>query len=169
MMKFKYCPVCCHKIKVIDKKLLKCSFCGFHFYLNPVPTTAIILENKKGEILFSKRKLSPKKNFWDLPGGFIEFGEKAEEAIIREVKEELNLSLKKPKILGTYVGLYSYQKINYQPLCLVFFEKISEKEIKQLKPADDVASFKFFAKDKVPWKRLAFIDIKAALKDYLHL
>jgi NAD+ diphosphatase len=165
--KFQYCPNCKEKIKIINQKILDCSACGFHFYLNPVPTVAIILENKNGEILFGKRKFLPKKGFWDLPGGFIDFWEKAEDAIVREVKEELGVDIKKPKFLGTYIGFYPYKGINYQPLCLVFFEKISNKKIKKLKAADDVLSIKFFPKNKIPWEKLAFPDIKEALKDYL--
>jgi len=165
--KFQYCPTCKEKLKIINQKILDCLACGFHFYLNPVPTVAIILENKNGEILFGKRKFLPKKGFWDLPGGFIDFNEKAEKSIVREVKEELGIDIKKPKFLGTYIGFYPYKGINYQPLCLVFFEKITDEEIKKIKAADDVSSVKFFPKNKIPWEKLAFLDIKEALKDYL--
>lgn len=167
--KFQYCPNCKGKLKITNQKILDCPACGFHFYLNPVPTTAIILENKNGEILFTKRKFLPKKGFWDLPGGFIDFNEKAEKAIIREVKEELGIEIKNPEILGTYIGFYHYKGINYQPLCLVFFEKITDEEIKKIKAADDVLLIKFFPKNKVPWKKLAFPDITQTLKDYLNL
>jgi len=167
--KFQYCPNCGNKIKRVTKKLLNCSYCGFHFYFNPVPTVAIILENEKDEVLFGKRKFTPKKGFWDLPGGFIDFGEKAEGAIVREVKEELGIEIKNPKFLGTYIGFYPYKGITYQPLCLVFFEKINAQEIKKIKAADDVSSISFFPKNKIPWKKLAFPDITQALKEYLSL
>lgn len=167
--KFKFCPACKNKLKTFGKKLLDCPFCGFHFYLSPVPTVAIILENKKGGILFGKRKFLPKKGFWDLPGGFIDFGEKAEEAIVREVKEELGIEIKNPKILGTYIGFYPYKGINYQPLCIVFYKKITDKETKKIKAADDISSTNFLSKNKIPWKKLAFPDIIQALKDYLNL
>jgi ADP-ribose pyrophosphatase len=94
--KFKYCPTCKEKLKIINQKILDCSACGFHFYLNPVPTVAIILENKNGQILFGKRKFLPKKGFWDLPGGFVDFNEKAKNTIVREVKEELGIKIKDP-------------------------------------------------------------------------
>jgi len=167
--KFKFCPQCKEKIKIVGKKLLDCPSCGFNFYLNPVPAVVIILENEKGEILFGKRKFLPKKGFWDLPGGFVDFGEKAEEAIIREVKEELGIKIKKPKILGTYIGFYPYKGINYQPLCIVFFKKISTQEIKKIKAADDVSTIAFFKKEKISWRRLAFPDITCALRDYVNL
>jgi len=165
--KFKFCPNCKNKLEHLSSRLINCPFCYFHFYLNPVPTAAIILENNKGEILLVKRKNSPKKGFWDLPGGFIEFNEKAEEAILRELKEELNLKLtpKSIKFLGSFIGRYFYKGIIYQPLCLVFFTKIGE--LAKIKVADDVASFSFFKKEKIPWSSLAFPDIKGALKEYI--
>lgn len=165
---FRFCPRCQKPLRWLNKKLVDCPNCNFHFYFNPVPTVAIILENEKKEILLVKRKNKPKKGYWDLPGGFVEFKETAEEAIKREVNEELNIEIGDVNFLGSYVGFYPYKGINYQPLCLIFFGKIADDQIKNLQPADDVISFNFFAKDKIPWKRLAFIDIENGLKDYLN-
>lgn len=164
---FKSCPRCQKKLNWLNKKLINCPSCDFHFYFNPVPATAIILENQNQEILLVKRRFSPKKGYWDLPGGFIDFKEKADEALKREVKEELNIEIEKINFLDTYIGFYPYKGINYQPLSLIFYKMISEDQLKNIKPADDVSSFKFFPKNKIPWKRLAFIDIKKGIKDYL--
>jgi 8-oxo-dGTP diphosphatase len=43
------------------------------------------------EILLTRRNIQPFKDYWCLPGGHIEQFEKAETAVIREVKEETNL------------------------------------------------------------------------------
>lgn len=165
--KFKFCPNCKNNLKKINH-LVDCSKCGFHFYFNPVPTCALILENEKGEILFVKRKLPPKKNFWDLPGGFIDFKEKAEEAIIRETKEELGIKIKEIYYFGSYVGFYPYRGINYQPLCFFYITKLKNSQIKRIQVSDDAGDFKFFTKEKIPWSKLSFIDVKMALKDYLN-
>ena len=58
---------------------------------------AIILENEKGEFLLYLRDNKPGIPFpdhWDLIGGHVEEGETPEEALVREVKEELGLNLK---------------------------------------------------------------------------
>ena len=55
---------------------------------------SLILENKKGELLFYLRDNKPNIPFphhWDLFGGYIEEGETPEQALIREVKEELGV------------------------------------------------------------------------------
>ena len=54
---------------------------------------AIVIDNNK--ILCLKNE----RNEWDFPGGKINFNESIEECLIREVKEETNLSLKNINIL----------------------------------------------------------------------
>ena len=58
---------------------------------------------KDDRILLIKRKNEPFKGKWALPGGFVEYGEKTEEAVVRETLEEAGV---KTKVLGL-VGVYS--------------------------------------------------------------
>lgn len=60
-----------------------------------------IIRDSGGKFLFVKRAKDPEKNKWSLPGGKIEHFEKAEDAIVREIKEELNLDFIRPKFLST--------------------------------------------------------------------
>ena len=53
---------------------------------------AAVLVNKEGQILLQSRADRDK---WGLPGGCQELGETMEETIIREIKEETNLTVKK--------------------------------------------------------------------------
>ena len=70
-------------------------------YKSPKLTVdAIITKNDK--ILLIKRRRKPFKDFWALPGGFVNYGEKVEDAVIREVLEETNLECKIEKLLGVY-------------------------------------------------------------------
>lgn len=56
-----------------------------------VTVDALIIENDT--IIMVKRKYDPYKDYWALPGGFVELGETVEFACIREVKEETNLDV----------------------------------------------------------------------------
>lgn len=60
----------------------------------------IIIENKK--VLLIKRVIEPFRGCWVLPGGHVEYGEKVEEAVTREMKEELGVSVKIKKLIGIY-------------------------------------------------------------------
>ena len=160
---FKFCPNCRQPFKkpVIP---IDCQNCGFHLYLKPALTTALILGNAKGEVLLTKRKSPPKKNYWDLPGGFVDFKETAEQCLRREIKEELGINLKRIKYFGSYWSYYPYRGIRYQTLCLVYTATYRNEKIKI---HDDVVDYRFFLKKKIPIEKLSFDDVRHALVDYL--
>lgn len=102
-----------------------------------------ILKDKK--ILLIKRKNEPFKGKWALPGGFIEYGERVEHAVIREVFEETGLKA----IIKDLVGIYSDP--NRDPrghtITVVYLLEIEEGG---LKAGDDAADAKFFDVNDLP-------------------
>ena len=68
--------------------------------MRPVAADSVIL--KENQVLLIKRGHEPFKDMWALPGGFIEDLESAEEACIREAKEETGLDVKIKKMVGVY-------------------------------------------------------------------
>ncbi len=69
-------------------------------YKNPTPCVDVIVPNVHGQVALIKRKNPP--HGWALPGGFIDEGETAEQAAIREVKEELGIDIELHGLLGVY-------------------------------------------------------------------
>lgn len=61
---------------------------------------ALIIYEEK--LVLIKRKNPPYKDMFALPGGFVDIGETAEEAVIREAKEETNLDIEIIRLLGVY-------------------------------------------------------------------
>ena len=57
---------------------------------------------KDNQILLIKRKNDPYKDSWAMPGGFVEYGERTEDAVLREVKEETGLEAKISQLVGVY-------------------------------------------------------------------
>ena len=68
---------------------------------NPTPTVDIIIE-EASRILLIKRKNEPFKDHLALPGGFVNEGEKVEDAAKREAQEETSLVVDLIDILGVY-------------------------------------------------------------------
>lgn len=164
MVKIKYCPVCKGILIRKNKNLLECKDCEYRFYINPKPCVSIILENEKGEILLTKRKYAPHKNTWDTPGGFVDIEETSDEAMKREVKEEVGLSVKDLKYFGSYIDRYLYQGINYHLFCNAYTAKV---ESGILKADDDVSDIAFFPKDKIPFKEIGFQSVRTTLEDFI--
>jgi mutator protein MutT len=102
---------------------------------------AAIIRNEKDEILFTVRKHSPAAGMLDLPGGFVDLGETAENALVREIEEELNLKIDKLKFAGTFTNKYVYSGIEYQTLDLVF--NCSVESFENIQVADDVSGYVF--------------------------
>lgn len=69
-----------------------------------VATKAIIFNTKLKKYLVLKKSdledINP--NTFDMPGGRIEFGEKLEEAVIRETKEETGLDVEAKQVLNAW-------------------------------------------------------------------
>ncbi len=67
---------------------------------NPLPTADAIIEMPDGAIVLIERKNPP--HGWALPGGFIDYGESAENAAVREAKEETGLDVRLVEQFHTY-------------------------------------------------------------------
>ncbi len=89
-----FCPRCGGKL---GKRLLEarerdyCPACRVVHYENPVPATAVVVFNERGELLLVRRSQEPGKGEWCLPGGFQETGETPEACALRELREETGL------------------------------------------------------------------------------
>ncbi|MFA5973239.1 MAG: NUDIX domain-containing protein [Lentimicrobiaceae bacterium] len=139
---FKYCPKCGKPGFASDTdKSLKCISCGFRYFINMAAAVAAIILNDKNEILFTIRKHDPAAGMLDLPGGFVDLGETAEDAIVREVYEELNLRIIKMEFVGTFTNKYIYEQIEYQTLDFVFTCIV--ESFQKLQVADDVSGYVF--------------------------
>jgi len=70
-------------------------------YRNPAPTVDTLIEvGPAREIVLIRRKNPP--HGWAIPGGFIDYGEAAPAAAIREAKEETGLEVELVALLGVY-------------------------------------------------------------------
>ena len=63
-----------------------------------VSAAAIVQDNK---ILATRRGYGAYKDWWEFPGGKLEDGESPEAALIREIREELNVEISIGKLLRT--------------------------------------------------------------------
>jgi NAD+ diphosphatase len=162
---YKYCPLCKGDFKQKSNRLFVCQKCNHKQYINPVPCNGVIIVNDNNQIMLVKRKVAPKKEYWDLPGGFIEPGESFETSVKREITEELGIDIEIKKIVGIYNDIYFYENLEYPTMGIVVSAKLKSSNIKV---ADDISSFKFFEKKDVLKQKLAFKALRHSLEDYIN-
>jgi NAD+ diphosphatase len=82
--------------------LASCPACGWRWYNPPVPVTLVLVTTDEGNVVYT-RKNSFEPWRWTVVAGFIERGETAEAAALREVKEETGLDSEVVRFMGTHV------------------------------------------------------------------
>lgn len=135
---FEYCPVCGAKaFEERNEKAKRCAACGFVYYFNPSAAVACFVRNAQGELLLVRRGKEPAKGTLDLPGGFVDMHETAEEAVRREVKEETGLEIRNCRYLFSLPNLYPYSGFEVHTLDLVFVCEVDRFD--EAAAADDAA------------------------------
>jgi 8-oxo-dGTP diphosphatase len=115
---------------------------------SPKATTAAIIE-KKGKILLTRRAVAPFKGLWCIPGGHIEIGERVEETIRREVKEETGLDFS-PRFFGYFNEIFP--ELEWYAVVLVFAGRASG----EVRSNEEVSEWKWLLPAEALAHRLAF-------------
>ena len=123
---------------------------------NPAPTVDTIIELASGGIVLIRRKNPPPG--WALPGGFIDYGESAEHAAVREALEETSLQVQLIELLHVYSD--PNRDPRQHTIATVFIARASGVP----QGADDAAEAAVFYEDTIPTP-LAF-DHAKILSDY---
>ncbi len=132
-------------------------------YPRPMVTVDIIFINiVKNKILLIERGREPYKNYWALPGGFVDMDEELEDAAYRELKEETNvdnISLSQFKTYGTLGRDPRGRTIS------IIYYAITEKDGITAKAGDDAAKAEWFDIKSLP-KLIAF-DHRDIINDFI--
>jgi 8-oxo-dGTP diphosphatase len=163
---FRHCPVCgdeFEKKRVKDHEpprlVCKNSECGFVFYLDPKLVACAIVE-MDNRIVLLKRARSPERGKWVMPGGYVDRGEKVEDAAIRETKEECGIDI----ALKGLFGVYSYP--GYLEVVIVY---LADYVSGTLTADDETTDSRLVSIEEIPWNELAFESTKDTLEDYCEL
>ncbi len=132
-------------------------------YRNPTPTVDTIIQ-RDSRILLVKRKNDPFKGYLVLPGGFVNEGERVEDAAKREVKEETSLNIEVLDILGVYSD--PTRDPRGHMMSTVFISKISSHNDKVDAVAqDDAAAIEWISLEVIDTRNVGF-DHKRIISDY---
>lgn len=124
---FHYCPQCgSSHFGVHDVKSKRCAGCGFVYYYNSAASTAAIILNEHDEMMVCRRAQEPACGTLDLPGGFCDSSETAEEGVMREVREETGLEVIRTTYLFSLPNRYLYSGFCVHTTDLFFRCEVSE-------------------------------------------
>ncbi|MEM6765705.1 MAG: NUDIX domain-containing protein [Bacteroidota bacterium] len=156
---YTYCPQCGNALTEADRsgeirKICIDTDCGFVHWDNPIPVVAAIAT--RGEEVYLVRSIGWPDKWFGLVTGFMEKAEKPEEAVLREVKEELGLEGE----VTTFIGHYPFRRMNQ--IIIVYHVALAEGEV-QL-DTSELEGWKKVPIEKIrPWP----MGTGKALKDWL--
>lgn len=158
---FEYCPSCrSANLRFEEQKRVRCSACDFVYYHNVATAVGAIL--RCGDhILFAVRAREPGKGLLDLPGGFCDPGESLEQALQRELHEELGLTIDGARYLFSFPNTYPYRGVTYRTTDALFEVRLGSRPT--VHAADDVAAIRWVHLQDVVLEDIAFESVRNAL------
>jgi ADP-ribose pyrophosphatase YjhB (NUDIX family) len=157
---WKYCPYCGSQNVSWGSGTHKmcCETCNKTFFINAASAVIALIRNSEGKFLFTRRKNEPAAGKLDFPGGFVNIEERSEDAVIREVKEELDLDLTGIKYYTSMPNRYLYGGIVYFTLDSVYICECGD--LSGISANDDISGFVFMDINDVKLEDLGLESVK---------
>ena len=140
-----------------------CDDCGFTYYHNIAAAVAIVF-TFEDKVLFAVRNVDPDKGKWDLPGGFIDPNETAEEAACREIKEELGIeiSTNELKYITTSPNNYLYKNVPYRTMD-IFYECPLKSDVMTINADDEIQELIWVKRSEIELNQIGFVSIRKVI------
>jgi ADP-ribose pyrophosphatase YjhB (NUDIX family) len=93
-----------------------------------------------GKIVLIKRGNEPGKGKWSIPGGLVELGEHLEDTVIREAKEETQLTVADPQLLDVVdnIDLDQTARVKYHYVIIDYLVQVRGGEIGAASDAEEL-------------------------------
>ncbi len=163
--RFLCCPVCGSREFVVNNvKSKHCRACGFTYYANPSSATAAFII-RDGCLLVARRGKEPAKGTLDLPGGFVDMDETAEEGMAREIREETGLEARTMSYLFSIPNLYEYSGMTIHTLDMFYRVDVDADAVPRAD--DDAASLQWIPLGEVQPALFGLHSIRSGVERFL--
>jgi ADP-ribose pyrophosphatase YjhB (NUDIX family) len=162
---WKHCPYCGSQDIIWESGTHKmfCKTCSKAFFINAASAVIALIRNNEGKFLFTRRKNEPAAGKLDFPGGFVNLEERSEDAVIREIKEELDLDLTGVRYYTSMPNRYMYGGIVYFTLDLVYICECGD--LSGMSANDDISGFVFLDINDVKSEDLGLESVKKIVQN----
>jgi 8-oxo-dGTP diphosphatase len=131
-----YCANCGARTetRVIGRQHLSvCDACDRIFFRNPKVVVTALIE-AQGRVLLVRRDIEPGRGQWGLPGGFVDWDEHPEQAVVRECREEIAVRIEPLELLSVQHVVTDDEGIVILPYRarLVSGEPVAADEVQQV-------------------------------------
>lgn len=163
----KYCPRCGSiGYQYRDKKYWYCPVCLFTYFHNVATSASVVIE-VEGSILMLLRNRDPGAGMLCLPGGFVDPGERAEDAAIRECVEETGIKPERLVFLGTWPNEYQFKDVKYMT-CDLFFGARLPGTLEQFRAdCDEVSGYQLVSLSEIDTAPIVFDSHRLAIRSWL--
>lgn len=158
-----YCPRCGQKgYEYHDRKYWCCPACGFVYYHNVAASASVIVSYEES-VLMIRRSRNPAKGLLALPGGFVDPDERAEDAAVRECREETGLAVESLCFVGSWPNTYRYRDVQYKT-CDLYFSAVFSGDLSSFVGEEgEVSSLELVAPKDFETVPIAFDSARRAL------
>lgn len=154
----RFCPRCgASDLGPHGDKAVRCRACAFKYFHNNAAACGVVIEHA-GEVLFVERGRDPAKGLLDVPGGFVDYGESLETAVLRETREEVGIALTHIDYLASFPNVYRYADVVYRTCDVYFRARLSERP--ETVAGDDAAACAWRRPGDVTDAELAFDSVR---------
>lgn len=163
---FHYCPECgSDRFVIHNEKSKRCEQCSFVYYFNSSAATVALILNERNELLVCRRAKDPAKGTLDLPGGFIDMYETAEEGVTREVLEETGLVVKEAIYQFSLPNTYVYSGFEVHTLDMFFLCQVAHTN--HIEAYDDVTDSFFLPLSEIHADDFGLASIRKGLEMFV--
>ncbi|MBI5802440.1 MAG: NUDIX domain-containing protein [Verrucomicrobia bacterium] len=162
---FRHCPKCGVALLVTGRAPFQCEACGFLFYFNPAIAVGAVLLAPDESVLLIRRAKDPHMGKLSVPGGFVDAGEVAEDALRREIREEVGVTVERLDYFCSLPNVYHYRGVTYQVLDFFFIGRVDSKSV-QADPGE-VTEICWLPRNGIVLEEIAFDSVRVMLRRFL--